>query len=218
MHGDPGPRGRPVCGQDRHHHPAGDGLLRPAPPDHGAGRGRDRSAPVRLRLQHGPGQRDHAGPANGPPTGGPSQGRPGPGLFVGDEIQRRGVQPGGLLRSGCPGVYFGGLRLRPLPLPGRRGHGRRQPRPALRRLPAWSRGARHRRRPPAGLRAPEKSRPGDGEGDLCLLPRPGRDGQGHLRGQPRHRRRRRKRGGHPRGGQVCGRLHPGILRGHSERL
>ena len=26
------------------------------------------------------------------------------------------VQSGGLLRSGCPGVYFGGLRLRPLPL------------------------------------------------------------------------------------------------------
>ena len=30
--GDPGPRGRPVCGQDRHHHPAGDGLLRACSP------------------------------------------------------------------------------------------------------------------------------------------------------------------------------------------
>lgn len=69
MHGDPGPRGRPVCGQDRHHHPAGDGLLRPAPPDHGAGRDRDRSTPVRLRLQHGPGQRDHGRPCKRPSNG-----------------------------------------------------------------------------------------------------------------------------------------------------
>lgn len=53
--------------------------------------------------------------------------------------------------------------------------------------------ARHRRTPArwpsCSLKNPVRE---TGEGDLCLLPRPGRDGQGHLRGQPRHRRRRRK--------------------------